>query len=53
MVSGELRFAPAPPNVYCVICCANNLYPSGPSPCPCPGVDTSPDTIYPSYSKTP
>ena len=48
-MSGGLRFAPAPPNVSCVICFANNLYPSGPSPCPCPGVDTSPGTLYPSY----
>ena len=41
--SGGLRFAPAPPNVSCVICCANNLYPSGPSPYTCPGVDKPPD----------
>ena len=34
------RFTPAPPTIYCVICCANNLYLAGPSPCPCPGVDT-------------
>ena len=46
-VSGGLRFAPAPPNVSCVICCANNLYPSGPSPYTCPGVDMPPDTPYP------
>ena len=48
-VSGGLRFAPAPPNVSCVICCANNLYPSGPSPYTCPGVDKPPDTPYPSH----
>ena len=48
LVSGGLRFAPAPPNVSCVICFANNLYPSGPSPYTCPGVDKPPDTRYPS-----
>ena len=47
-MSGGLRFAPAPPNVSCVICCANNLYPSGPSPYICPGVDKPPDITYPS-----
>ena len=36
------RFTQAPPTIYCVICCANNLYLAGPSPCPCPGVDTPP-----------
>ena len=41
-MSGGLRFAPAPPNVSCVICYANNLYPSGPSRYACPRVDTSP-----------
>ena len=55
-VSGELRSstpkgtphsAPAPPNVSCVPA-SGNLYPSGPSPYPCPGVDTPPDTPYPS-----
>ena len=45
-MSGGLRFAPAPPNVSCVICCANNLYPSGPSPYTCPGVDKPPDIPY-------
>jgi len=45
-MSGGLRFAPAPPNVSCVICYANNLYPSGPSPCTCPGVDKPPDIPY-------
>ena len=49
-MSGGLRFAPAPPNVSCVICCANNLYPSGPSPYTCPGVDKPPD-IPDSYNK--
>ena len=44
VVSGELRFASAPPTVCGVICDANNLHPAGPSPYPCPGVDTSPDT---------
>ena len=43
-----LRSTPAPPNVSCVICFANNLYPSGPSPYTCPGVDKPPDTRYPS-----
>ncbi len=47
-VSGGLRFAPAPPNVSCVICCANNWYPSGPSPYTCPRVDKPPDTSHPS-----
>ena len=36
----RMRLAPAPPTIYCVICCANNLYLAGPSPYPCPGVDT-------------
>ena len=49
-MSGGLRFAPAPPNVSCVICCANNLYPSGPSPYTCPGVDKPPDITY-TYKK--
>ena len=46
---GAMRLTPAPPNVSCVICCANNLYPSGPSPYPCPGVDTPSgiDTLSP------
>ena len=39
MGSGGLRFAPAPPIVYCVPA-SGNLYPTGPSPYPCPGVDT-------------
>ena len=30
---------PAPPNVSCVA--YGHLSPLGPSPCPCPGVDTS------------
>ncbi len=38
--SVPLRSTPAPPTIYCVICSANNLYLAGPSPCPCPGVDT-------------
>jgi hypothetical protein len=42
--SVPLRSTPAPPTISCVICCANNLYLAGPSPCPCPGVDTLPDT---------
>ena len=46
-VSGGLRFAPAPPNVSCVPA-SGNLYPSGPSPYTCPGVDKPPDTSYPS-----
>ena len=46
---GAMRLTSAPPNVSCVICCANNLYPSGPSPYPCPGVDTPSgiDTLSP------
>ena len=43
-VPGGLRFAPAPPTISCVICCANNLYLAGPSPYTCPGVDKPPDT---------
>ena len=46
-VSGGLRFAPAPPNVSCVPA-SGNLYPSGPSPYTCPGVDKPPDTSHPS-----
>ena len=46
-VSGGLRFAPAPPNVSCVPA-SGNVYPSGPSPYTCPGVDKPPDTLYPS-----
>ena len=38
--SVPLRSTPAPPTISCVICCANNLYLAGPSPFPCPGVDT-------------
>ena len=41
-VSGGTPFAaltPAPPIVSCVP--FGDLYPTGPSPCPCPGVDTS------------
>ena len=41
-MSGGLRFAPAPPNVSCVPA-SGNLYPSGPSPYTCPGVDKPPD----------
>ena len=48
MGSGGLRFAPAPPIVYCVPA-SGNLYPTGPSPYICPGVDKPPDPIYPSY----
>ena len=44
-VSGGLRFAPAPPNVSGVPA-SGNLYPSGPSPYTCPGVDKPPDTPY-------
>ena len=40
--SVPLRSTPAPPTISCVICSANNLYLAGPSPCPCPGVDTPP-----------
>ena len=50
-MSGGLRFAPAPPNVSCVPA-SGNLYPSGPSPYTCPGVDKPPDTPYPSYGMT-
>ena len=38
--SVPLRSTPAPPTISCVICCANNWYLAGPSPYPCPGVDT-------------
>ena len=48
-MSGGLRFAPAPPNVSCVPV-NGNLYPSGPSPYTCPGVDKPPDIPY-SYKK--
>jgi len=37
--SAHLRFAPAPPTVSFVL--SEDSYPAGPSPCPCPGVDTS------------
>ena len=40
--SVPLRSTPAPPTISCVICYANNLYLAGPSPYPCPGVDTPP-----------
>ncbi len=36
---GASRLSPAPPNVSCVPA-SGNLYPSGPSPYPRPGVDT-------------
>ncbi len=36
---------PAPPNVSCVVC--DHWSPSGPSPCPCPGVDTPPQSLQP------
>ena len=48
-MSGGLRFAPAPPNVSCVPA-SGNLYPSGPSPYTCPGVDKPPDITY-TYKK--
>ena len=51
-VSGGLRFAPAPPNVSCVPA-SGNLYPSGPSPYTCPGVDKPPDTPYPYKEQKP
>ena len=44
--SVPLRSTPAPPNVSCVICCANNLYPSGPTPYTFPGVDKPLDTPF-------
>ena len=37
---------PLPTSTASPLC--GNLYPSGPSPCPCPGVDTPPDTPEPS-----
>ena len=51
-MSGGLRFAPAPPNVSCVPA-SGNLYPSGPSPYTCPGVDKPPDTPYPYKEQKP
>ena len=48
-MSGGLRFAPAPPNVSCVPA-SGNLYPSGPSPYTCPGVDKPPDITH-TYKK--
>ena len=48
-MSGGLRFAPAPPNVSCVPA-SGNLYPSGPAPYTCPGVDKPPDIPY-SYNE--
>ena len=38
--SAPLRAAPAPPIACDVIGDADNLHSTGPSPCPCPGVDT-------------
>ena len=39
-ISGELRFAPAPPIVRFVL---PDSWPTGPSPYTCPGVDKPPD----------
>ena len=41
--SVPLRSTPAPPIVHCVLA-SKNLWPTGPSPYTCPGVDTPPDT---------
>ena len=41
--------SPDPPNVSCVV--FDHLSPSGPSRCPCPRVDTPPQSLPSSYMK--
>ena len=48
--SGGTPLAPAPPTVSCVPC--GDLYPAGPSPCPCPGVDMSAEGSIPAKKET-